>query len=330
MATPTELLEEALTGSIRALAKLITLVENELPGATEVLQRLYSRTGRAYSIGITGPPGSGKSTLTDKITQELRKKGFTVAVIAIDPTSPFSGGALLGDRLRMQEISSDEGVFVRSMATRGALGGLSKATADTIKILDAFGKDFILIETVGVGQDEVDIVRTADTTLLISVPGLGDDIQALKAGIMEIGDLFVVNKADREGADRVVTELSLMLDLSPTKGWRPPILKTVGTQGTGVQELVEKILEHRRFLEGGEGLKAKRNDRAREEIIRLIEQEISKYVHKMLKYDLNFEEVIDQVVARNQDPYSYAKQVTEPFARYYQLYKVDKSKPNGK
>jgi len=178
---------------------------------------------------------------------------------------------------------------------------------------------------VGVGQDEVDIVRTADTTLLISVPGLGDEIQALKAGIMEIGDIFVVNKADREGADRLVTELSLMLDLSPAAGpRRPPIVKTIATMGEGVSELTEEILAHRQFLESGEGLWKKRNERAREEIINLIEREISKYIHKMLKYDLTFEEVIDQVVARKKDPYSYARKVTEPFARYYQVYKVDK------
>ncbi len=322
-----ELVDEAVHGSVRALAKLITMVENEMPEALDALRQLYPQTGKAYIIGITGPPGSGKSTLTDKITKELRKQNFTVGIIAVDPTSPFTGGALLGDRLRMQDITSDEGVFVRSMATRGTLGGLSKATADTVKVLDAFGKDFIIIETVGVGQDEVDIVRTADTTLLISVPGLGDDIQALKAGIMEIGDIFVVNKADREGADRVVTELSLMLDLSPAKSaWRPPVIKTVGTLGEGISELAEKILAHRKFLEEGEGLNTKRSTRAREEIINLIEKEISKYIHKMLKYDVTFDEVIEQVVARKKDPYSYAQTITEPFAKYYQIYKVDKTK----
>lgn len=327
MTSIAELVSGALSGSVRALAKLITLVENEMPGAVEALQQLYPRTGHAYIVGITGPPGSGKSTLTDKITKELRKKGYTVGIVAVDPTSPFSGGALLGDRLRMQDITNDEGVFVRSMATRGTLGGLSRATADTVKILDAFGKDFILIETVGVGQDEVDIAKTADTTLLISVPGLGDEIQALKAGIMEIGDIFVVNKCDREGADRLVTELSLMLDLNPAMGpWRPPIVKIVATLGEGILDLTEKIWKHRQFLQEGSGLLRKRNERAKQEILNLIEGEVSKYIHKMLKYDVTFDEVIEQVVARKKDPYSYAQKVTEPFARYYQIYQVDKPK----
>jgi LAO/AO transport system kinase len=312
------MVEKVCSGSVRTLAKVITLVENDMPGAQEALQKLYPKTGHAYIIGITGPPGSGKSTLTDKITKELRSRNYTVGIIAVDPTSPFTGGALLGDRLRMQDIINDEGVFVRSMATRGALGGLSKATADTVKVIDASGKDFIIIETVGVGQDEVDIVKTADSTLLISVPGMGDEIQALKAGIMEIGDIFVVNKADREGADRVVTELSLMLDLSPAKSsWRPPVVKTVGTLGEGIPELAEKVLEHRRFLETGKGLSEKRSKRARGEIINIIEQEISKYIHQMLQYDLSFSDVLEQVVARKKDPYSYAQKIIQPFAQYY-------------
>ena len=318
MESVSEMVEKVFSGSVRTLAKVITLVENEMPGAVEALQKLYPKTGHAYIIGITGPPGSGKSTLTDKITKELRSRNYTVGIIAVDPTSPFTGGALLGDRLRMQDIINDEGVFVRSMATRGALGGLSKATADTVKVIDAFGKDFIIIETVGVGQDEVDIVKTADSTLLISVPGMGDEIQALKAGIMEIGDIFVVNKADREGADRVVTELSLMLDLSPAKSsWRPPVVKTVGTLGEGIPELAEKVLEHRRFLETGKGLSEKRSERARGEIINIIEQEISKYIHQMLQYDLSFSDVLEQIVARKKDPYSYAQKIIQPFAQYY-------------
>jgi len=322
-----ELVAGVLAGQRRAIARAISLVENNRAEARPVLAALHPHTGRAHIVGVTGPPGSGKSTLVNALALHFRHSSSpqTVGIIAVDPTSPFTGGALLGDRLRMQDITSDEGVFVRSMATRGTLGGLTKATADTIKILDAFGKDFIIIETVGVGQDEVDIVKTADTTILISVPGLGDDIQALKAGIMEIADIFVVNKADREGADRVVTELSLMLDLSPVKSaWRPPVLKTVGTLGEGISELAEKILAHRKFLEEGEGLLKKRNSRAREEIIDLIEKEISKYIHKMLKYDVSFDEVIEKVVAREKDPYSYAQTITEPFAKYYQIYKIDK------
>ncbi len=312
-----ELVREALAGSVRALARLITLVENETPEAVEALKELYPRTGRAYAVGVTGPPGSGKSTLTDKMTRELRKRNFTVGILAVDPTSPFTGGALLGDRLRMQDVANDAGVFVRSMATRGTLGGLSKATADSVKILDACGKDFVIIETVGVGQDEVDIIKTADSTLLISVPGLGDDVQALKAGIMEIADVFVVNKADREGAERLVGELNLMLEMGAGKRpWKPPIVKTIATTGEGIPDLVDRVLEHRRFLDENQELSKKRNARAKNEIINLIEREISRNVYGLLKQDKSFEEMIGRVAAREKDPYTYVQDLTEPLARY--------------
>ncbi len=324
MGSPINLVDETLRGSVRAMAKLITLVENEMPGALEALKKLYPQTGRAYTIGITGPSGSGKSTLTDRLTKELRKGKYTVGILAVDPSSPFSGGALLGDRLRMQEITNDEDVFVRSMATRGTLGGLSRSTGDAIKILDAFGKDFILIETVGVGQDEVDIVKTADTTLLVSVPGLGDDIQALKAGIMEIGDVFAVNKADREGADRVATELTLMLDMKRSaQAWNPPIVKTVATQGSGISELRDRIFEHRKFLMDGDGLRQKRLDRIRGEVMNLIEREISDWVHRVIKTDGSFEDCLAQIQNRQKDPYSYAQELTAPILQYFQSCRED-------
>ena len=313
MDSVSKLVEELIRGSVRSLARVITMVENEAPEASEALRQLYPKTGHAYVVGITGPPGSGKSTLTEKMTKELRRLNYTVGIIAVDPTSPFSGGALLGDRLRMQDVVNDEGVFVRSMATRGALGGLCDATAGAIKALDAFGKDFIIVETVGVGQDEVDIVKTADSTLLISVPGMGDGIQAMKAGVMEIGDIFVVNKADREGADRVVFELNMMLDLNPfmEEGWRPPIIKTIGTTGEGVSELIETILKHKQVLEESDGLCQKRKERAKDEIICLIERDISRNIHEKFEYDRSFEEIIEQIVARKRDPYSYAQEVVQ-------------------
>jgi len=319
-----DLINRLSMGSVTALSRLITMVENEEPGALEALQRLYPKTGNAYIIGITGPPGSGKSTLTDKITLELRHRGYTVGIIAADPSSPFTGGALLGDRVRMQKSLNDEGVFFRSMATRGTMGGLSKATAGVIELLDAFGKDYILLETVGVGQDELDIIKTADTTLLISVPGLGDDIQALKAGIMEIGDIHVVNKADRDGADQLMSDLRLMCDLSSgVSPWKPPIVRTIAVENEGIAELTEKILAHRKFLETGKGLHQKRNERIRKEIVYLIKEEISRSVYKMLEHNMVFDDAVERIARREKDPYSFVREVAENLTQYCTIHRKE-------
>ena len=312
-----ELVDEVRKGSVRALAKLITLVENEMPGGIEAMEKIYPLTGNAYIIGITGPPGAGKSTLTDRITKELRRQNYTVGIIAIDPTSPFTGGALLGDRVRMQGVSSDEDVFIRSMATRGSLGGLSRATSDTVKVLDAYGKDYIIIETVGVGQDEVDIVRTADVSILAVMPGGGDDIQAIKAGIMEIGDIFVVNKADRDGADRLVTEIKMMLGLSSVeREWTSPIIKTVATEDQGIGTLVEKINEHREFLVKSGMLACRRKERIRSEIIKMIEYEIYRYLDSLIAENKDFfEQRLEDIVNKKEDPYLLAKKTVETIAK---------------
>lgn len=238
-----DLIEGLLASKVRPLAKAITIVENDRPGKRELLKRIYPQTGNAYLLGITGPPGAGKSTLTDKIIANLRKQGKTVGVIAVDPSSPFSGGAILGDRIRMQQHALDEGVFIRSMATRSNLGGLAKNTVDVIHLLDASGKDVIIVETVGVGQDEVDIVRIAQTTVVVMVPGLGDSVQIAKAGVMEIADVFAVNKADREGADKLFSEIRAMLDM--VKGdIKPEIFRTVAVDDVGIEELVRGIYAH--------------------------------------------------------------------------------------
>ena len=312
-----ELVEEVLKGSVRALAKLITLVENEQPGAVEAMESIYAHTGNSYIIGITGPPGAGKSTLTDRITKELRRQDQTVGIIAIDPTSPFTGGALLGDRVRMQGVSNDEEVFIRSMATRGSLGGLSRATSDTVKILDAYGKDYIIIETVGVGQDEVDIVRTADVSILVVMPGGGDDIQAIKAGIMEIGDIFVVNKADRDGADRLVTEIKMMLELGSTsRDWVPPIIKTVATEDQGVDTLIQKIIEHRGFLNESGKLGLRRKERIRTEITKMVEHEIFRYLDGLTTKNKEiFDQHLEEIADKKRDPYLLGKQAMQIIAK---------------
>jgi len=294
-----------LNGSERAIAQLITMVENELPGWMEAMKQIYPHTGDASLIGFTGPTGSGKSTLVDRVVLALHNQNYSIGIIAIDPSSPFTGGALLGDRVRMREITDREGIFIRSIGTRGGLGGISQATSDVIKILDASGKEYILIETIGIGQDEVEIVQIVDTSIVVSVPGLGDDIQTIKAGIMEIGDIFVVNKSDREGADHVATMISAMLDLNPlASAWRQPIVKTIATENQGIDELVEQIMLHRKHLTENNLLDVKRKERINREIIRLLEQKISRYVHDRIKVIHPFEDLIEQINNREKDPYS--------------------------
>lgn len=263
MPLPPDLLEPLRRGEHRALGRAISWMENGHPGARELMARIWPHLGRAAVIGITGSPGAGKSTLTDQVARALRAQGQKVGILAVDPTSPFSGGAILGDRIRMQRIAADPGIFIRSMATRGALGGLARATQDAIDLLDAAGFDTVLVETVGVGQDEVDVVACVQTCCVVLVPGMGDEIQAIKAGIMEVADLFVINKADREGADQVEREIEAMKSLAMSQGWDPPVLRTVAQQGEGVPELLAQVGEHGRWLRAHGGLARKARERAR-------------------------------------------------------------------
>jgi LAO/AO transport system kinase len=303
-----------LAGRPRDIGRAMTALETE-GGCPEILAALYPRTGRARIVGITGPPGAGKSTLVQRLAQALRRSGRTVGIVAVDPSSPFTGGAILGDRIRMAEIYTDPGVFIRSMATRGALGGLARATSDAVDVLDAAGFDVVLIETVGVGQDEVDIVGAADTTAVVLVPGLGDDIQAIKAGILEIADVFVVNKADREGADRAAAELSAMLDLSGERAWRPPIVRTVAPRNEGVAETLKVLESHADHLAAtGEGVR-RRKRRARARLLALLEERFRRVVEHHAPEPDGLEEAIRGVLARREDPYAASERLFQSLVR---------------
>jgi LAO/AO transport system kinase len=302
--------EKVIAGDVRTVARLIRDIDDQVAGIRDVLKALYVHTGKAYVIGITGSPGVGKSTLVDQMVNRYRQQGKSVGVLAVDPTSPFTGGAILGDRIRMQRHSLDDGVFIRSLATRGHFGGLSQSTRSAIDVLDAMGKDYIVVETVGVGQDEVDVVKSAHTTVIVVIPGMGDDIQAIKAGILEVGDVFVINKADRDGADKTLNELRQMIDMGHEKyekgGWKPPILKAEAVFDRGVKELLETIEAHREYLfKTNQGKQSgKKKERVRGDLAEMVRNRLIQEVVDRIVESGEFDKAVDAVMAGEKDPYT--------------------------
>ncbi|MBW2342701.1 MAG: methylmalonyl Co-A mutase-associated GTPase MeaB [Deltaproteobacteria bacterium] len=310
--------EKVVKGDVRAVARLIRDIDDGMPGVRQVMKELYPSTGNAYILGITGAPGVGKSTLVDQMVSHLRKRDKTVGVLAVDPTSPFSGGAILGDRVRMQRHSLDEGVFIRSLATRGHFGGLTQSTRSAIDVLDAMGKDYIIVETVGVGQDEVDVVKSAHTTVITVIPGMGDDIQAIKAGILEIGDIFLINKADREGTDKTFSDLRLMIEMDQKKyeegSWKPPILKAQAVFDIGVKELLEEIDKHNMYLTefSGERQVRRREDKVRQELGDMIKSRLIEEVLDKITETGEFDRAVESIVEGKTDPYTACDNLVLP------------------
>lgn len=305
-----DLFERVLAGEFKAVARLITLVENTLPESADYLRELFPHSGRCFTIGITGAPGAGKSTLVDALAAHYRSMDKRVGIIAVDPTSPFTGGAILGDRIRMQSRSLDSGTFIRSMATRGQLGGLARTTGDVLTILDAAGFDVVLIETVGVGQDEVEIVRTAHATIVLLVPGMGDDIQAMKAGIMEIGDIFVINKADHSGVERMEAELRALLSMcTRADGWTPAVVRTIASEGQGIEECARAVENFRRHLSGSEFEKNRSVQIQRDRLLELVKTQVLQRIIDTPEAQARIGDMAARIAARQLDPFTAAEQL---------------------
>lgn len=301
--------DQLRSGNSRALARAISLVENHAPGWIELLKDLFPHTGRALTIGLTGSPGAGKSTLVDQLAKLYRKEDQKIGIVAVDPTSPYTGGAILGDRIRMQDHFSDPGIYIRSMATRGSLGGLARATADVSLVLDAAGRDIVMIETVGVGQDEVDIVCVADITVVILVPGMGDDVQTIKAGIMEIADIFVINKSDHEGSERVEKEIRALQSLAARQdGWVPPVVKTVATSGTGVQDLADAIKKYQEFLVGKDLLRKRRAENWETRLVEMLRDTLLEKARAQLSAG-GLSRLAAEIAEHKRDPYSVIEEI---------------------